>query len=166
MEQIKSGENSTQQAFRVMDQIFKNSEPSIPEVKGMQHIKKLEDGTEIIMVRYSEKETEPTGENNTINVDIFNPRLKLGILFAITENGLVNVSIGKNTVSLRSHLYSRFNENLQVAYERSESEKPLAAFRNASEILVGWVKEMVDKDEFLQCPVTIGVPPPENCQRF
>ncbi len=155
-EKIESGENPiTREAFKVMDQIFTNSEPSIPEMRGTQHIRRLNDGTEVLMNRYFQKGIESTGENDTIDVTISNPHENFGVSFVITENGLVNMSIERNTVSLRSHLYPRPNENLQVTYKRSESEKPLAAFKNASIVLVGWVKKTVDKDRLLPCPVTI-----------
>lgn len=111
------------------------------------------------MNRYSTREsTESTGKNDTISVNISNPDKKSGMLFVMTGNGLVDMSTGKkNSVSLRSHLHPRPNDNLQVVYQGSESEKPLAAFRNASKILVGWVKEMVDKEKLLPCPVAIAL---------
>lgn len=158
MEQIKSGENSTQEAFGVMDKIFKGSTPSIPEMKGAQHIRKFKDGTEIIMNRYFTRETmESTKEDDTISVNISNSHSNSGMLFVITKNGLENISIGKSTVSLRSHLYPRPNDNLRVVYQGSEQEKPLVAFRNASKILVNWAKKIVDEEKLLPCPVTIAL---------
>jgi len=156
LEQIKLGENPiTQEAFKVMDQIFTNSEPSIPEMRGIQHVCRLKDGTEVIMNRYFQKKMSLQG-GETIDVTIFNPHENFGASFTITENGLVNMSNERSTVSLGSYLYPRPHEKLQVTYERSESEKPLVAFRNASIILVGWVKKTVDQDRLLlPCPVTI-----------
>lgn len=158
-ERNKSGENPTQEAFGIMFQIFEASSPSMKETKGDKRFIELGDGTKITMSRYLTREImdRPTGVIYAITVNIFKPHLSFLGSFTITERGLVKLSTGKKiTVSLQSHLFPQPNQNLQVTYEGSESEKPLTAFRNASKLLVGWVKEMVDKDESLPCPVTIA----------
>lgn len=143
--------------FESMRNFFLSLKPSVKGLEDMQRVKTLTDGTKIIVNHYQSVENGGTPEElETFFVSAYKKNCG-GISFTITKNGLVTVDVSKEKmVTLRSHLWPRPGENLQVTYDKADSSKtPLEVFRQAAKPLVAWLDEIKTTNQWTSPPVAI-----------
>jgi len=139
--------------FESMRNFFLSLEPSVKGFEDLQRVKTLADGTKIIVAHYQSVERGGSPEEfETFDVNVYKENYG-GIIFTVTENGLVTVEVDKKRVTLRSHLQPRPGENLQVTYDKDDRSKtPLEAFRQAARPLVAWLDEIKATDQWTSPP--------------
>lgn len=143
--------------FESIRGFFLSIESSVEGLEDLQRVKTLTDGTEIIVNHYQSVEHGGSSkEFETFDVNVYKENYG-GIIFVVTENGLVMVEVAKKRVTLRSHLFPRPGENLQVAYDKDDSAKtPLEAFRQAAKPLATWLNEIKATDQWISPTVAIS----------
>lgn len=123
-----------------------------------QAVKEYPDGTEIVIGNYDS--VEHGGTEQVFNMfSVYVRRGDNGISFSVTQNGLVDVSINRRVVSLRSLLHSRPGENLRIRFndpiEEAKLRSPRDAFRAAAGPLAQWIKDIDAGQKYTPPPVSI-----------